>query len=72
MTKWDKLPNEILELIIDVSAKQDVEKAKWMMVNKRWYDQHQSRKYKTVLISLDGSSCTLLNNIIHSQFEPGK
>lgn len=30
MTKWDKLPNEILELIIDVSAKQDVEKAKWI------------------------------------------
>lgn len=73
MTKWDNLPNEILELIIDASVKQeDVEKVKWMMVNKQWYDQYQSIKYENVSIRLDGSSCTVLNNITHSQFETGK
>lgn len=73
MTKWDHLPNEILELIIDkLAQEEDIEKAKWMKVNKQWYDQYQAIKYKSVTIRLDNYPCTILNNIIHSPFQPGK
>lgn len=74
--KWNSsLPNEILALITQAVGNEDrlVErkKIKWMMVNKQWYDQYQSIKYKSVSISLNLSNITL-RNIIFSKFLPGK
>lgn len=47
--KWDDLPNEILDKIIQALGSEetgdDSMKTKWMMVNRQWYDWYQSIKY---------------------------
>lgn len=40
MAKWDQLPNEVFEAIIDALLKdENLDQAKWIMVSKQWYDQ---------------------------------
>lgn len=73
--EWDKLPNEILALIIqEVASKEDINNGKnsqWMTVNKQWHNSYQSLKYKGITIYL-----TLTDrpsrNIMQSIFTPGK
>lgn len=74
---WNSLPNEILDQIIQALGSEDRtegdEKTKWMTVNKQCYDWYQSIKYKEVTIKhLKLSNNIILNNILFSNFQPGK
>lgn len=72
--KWDGLLNEVIDLIVQ-ALENDVstigKKIQWLMVNKQWYDWYQPIKYKDVEISLKLSD-RLLENILHSKFQPGR
>lgn len=74
--KWDDLPNEIKELVIQASAnEEDVKRndnkaVQWAMVNKQWYEGYLSVKYKKIFVS--SNSIMFMKNIIQSKHQPGK
>lgn len=70
MGNWDKLPYEILDLIL-FHAGLSFQTRKSMTVNKQWYNYYLSRLFKTVSLRLDSSNLKL-DQIATSPFKPGQ
>ncbi|KAI8051855.1 hypothetical protein BDF21DRAFT_432248 [Thamnidium elegans] len=72
LNKLDHIEKEVSEEQSTVSSNEDVTESfrtEWMLVNKQWYDQYLSKKYKYIITSLDD---TTFSNIMASKFNPGR
>lgn len=76
MTKWNKLPIEVLELIVDALDDESrclpLYKTRWMLVKKQWFELFQSRYYKSVSLSLQPTDRIVQNILYSPYFKPGK
>lgn len=72
-TKWDGLPNEILQMILEKPGSDvSLGSVAWMMVNKNRYNIYQYFVYKAISIDFDSVNDKIVNNIIKSNFDSGQ
>lgn len=55
MTKWDKIPQEVLQQILKLLDYRNVFQVtdEWPLVNRQWYSTYQSFAYKEIVVDLD-------------------
>lgn len=72
MSRWNRIPNEILTQIIDYNGPNSdyIYKSGWQSVNRQWYEIFISKKYRSILIELDVRN-HIVYNILNSSFNPG-
>lgn len=68
MNNWENLPNELLKLIL--SKVGYVGDCHWKYVNRQWSDMFYATTYSSISITL-GRSNKVIDNILHSPFQPG-
>lgn len=74
MTKWDNLPIEILELMVDAlpdESKHPPYPTNYMLVGKQWFDLYQRRYYKSVRLDLVPTDKTVQQILYSPLFKPG-
>lgn len=76
MSKWDNLPNEVLEQIIEKLEYHVAfnNKDEWPLVNKQWYSIFQSLAFKNISVDLDLTfeHDARARCIMNSVYQPGQ
>lgn len=78
MTKWDRLPTEILEIILgklNLGSYESLEGSDLNAVNKQWFDVYQYLDFKDIHIGGFGYFPVdegVVKSIMDSTFDPGK